>query len=120
MESVRYNPTRWIDQRTHASVAIQQLCERNRVTRESIEESRPLQRLLLAALYESRGVQTTELSTAAVGGSIWRPWFSLDLVELVVAQLDASRSCPPSGARHQRLSDSFDWHVHQLWLLGYS
>ena len=115
MESVRYNPSRWIDQRTHASVAIQQLCQRNRATRESIEASRPLQRLLLAALYESRaGVQTAALSTGAVGG------FSLDLVELVAAQLDASRSCPPSGARHQRLSDSFDWHVHQLWLLGYS
>jgi hypothetical protein len=94
-------------------LAIKELCDSNRAIRESIEASRPIQRLLLAALYEfqaSAPSTTTDLTAAAVatgsaphttavaaeaGAERWRlSLLSLDLVELVAARLAESRTSP--------------------------
>ena len=49
-------------------LAIKELCDSNRAIRESIEASRPIQRLLLAALYEfqSPPATTADGANAAV------------------------------------------------------
>ena len=124
-------------------LAIKRLCDRNRAIRESIEASRPFQRLLIAALYEWHVPTTSIEPTAAERLLAAKKWLPLDLVELVVRQLETTRICPsfrherspgdltncasgsgPKGTHETELCHTrectFDWHSHQLWLLGYS
>ncbi len=137
VEAVRYSQEHpnAMNSISRTQAAIKQVCGRNRVIRESIEASRPFQRLLLAAVYEWH-VPTTSLDPTEAARSLAdRSWLPLDLVGLVIAQLETSRSCP--AVCHKRAADGFtnsaakigpkqtqefefDWHSHQLWLLGYS